>query len=72
MNMIKVLFITTGGTIASENTNKGLKPIYNGKDLLKSVHGLTEKFKIEILELMNLDSSNVQIEEQKIMAKAIL
>ena len=69
--MIKVLFITTGGTIASDITNNGLKPKYNGKDLLKSVHGLNDKFQIEILELMNLDSSNVQVEEQKIMAKAI-
>lgn len=69
--MTKVLFITTGGTIASGKTKNGLAPMYDGNDLLESVHGLKNNFDIDILELMSLDSSNVQIEEQKIMAKTI-
>lgn len=69
--MKKVLFITTGGTIASVPSENGLIPKFDANKIISSVVGLEKDFKIDVLELMKLDSSNIQIEEQKKMAKAI-
>ena len=59
--MKKILLITTGGTIASVASNDGLIP--NNKVLDNFINSFLNEYQIEILDLFNLDSSNIQPEE---------
>lgn len=54
----KILVITTGGTIASEQTNEGLQPTSNST--LKKNLGLYWPLNAHHLHLFDLDSSNIQ------------
>ena len=56
----KILLITTGGTIASVNTDAGLVPA--GSEILQN-EILRAYYDIEVCDLMRLDSSNIQPEE---------
>lgn len=69
--MKSVLLITTGGTIASVEGTEGLKPGYGSNELLRHVEGLTQYYKIDAQELLNLDSSNIQADEWISIARAI-
>ncbi len=58
----KILLITTGGTIASVNTDAGLVPA--GSEILQNeIAHLRAYYDIEVCDLMRLDSSNIQPEE---------
>lgn len=68
--MKKVLMLTTGGTIASTHTDEGFAP--QGSDEILSHLGLAPmNFSLDTKEILTLDSSNIQPEEWKIIAKAI-
>lgn len=67
--MKKILMLTTGGTISSVKSNEGLVPS-NLNHILNYV-GVIKDFELESKELMVLDSSNIQPEEWKIIAKSI-
>lgn len=69
--MKKLLLITTGGTIASSPSDEGLIPALNSQELL-SILGLREEhIQLDCEDLLNLDSSNMQPEEWKLIARRI-
>lgn len=67
--MKHILLLTTGGTISSIKSDKGLVPS-NVDHLLKYI-GPINDIKITSKELMILDSTNIQPEEWCVIAKAI-
>jgi L-asparaginase len=69
--MKKILLITTGGTIASEQTSEGLAPPHNGRKFAAFVSGITADYEVTILNLFQLDSSNIQPEEWQCMARTV-
>lgn len=69
--MIKILLLSTGGTIASRPGKDGLEPGLSGEELIESLGDLRGKFQITVKQIMNLDSSNIQAEEWSVMAHAV-
>ncbi|MDO4321963.1 MAG: asparaginase [Lachnospiraceae bacterium] len=69
--MKRILFISTGGTLASSHSAHGLAPGLRISDILKKIEGLTEGFEITEEDLFMLDSSNIQPEEWAELAKKI-
>lgn len=69
--MKKILFLTTGGTIASSESEEGLIPVLSSEDLLSYFHIDNEGISLECEDLLNLDSSNMQPEEWIIIARRI-
>ena len=69
--MKSVLLITTGGTIASQASEDGLRPEISSNELMRYVDGLNDFYNVETKELLNLDSSNIQVDEWIIIARAI-
>ncbi|MBR5288559.1 MAG: asparaginase [Clostridia bacterium] len=57
--MKKILLIATGGTIASRPTEDGLTPQLCAGDILDCVPQLRELCRIDALQLMNIDSTNM-------------
>lgn len=58
--MKKILMIATGGTIASTESDQGLTPGMTGEELASQVPGIRDKCELTILQLMNIDSSNMR------------
>ena len=58
--MKKILFLTTGGTIACTVTDEGLEPTLKGEDILKQVPELRTLGEITVQDLTLLDSSNLE------------
>lgn len=54
-----ILLITTGGTIASAESQNGLTPTINSKELIKFVPEINKICSFKTIDLMNLDSTNV-------------
>ena len=71
MSFKKICLIATGGTIASVETPEGMKPLLDGKALLAKVPELESLGVIDIVELMQLDSTNIQPKDWIQMAQAI-
>jgi len=77
--MKKILLLTTGGTIASEEGGNGLKPELTGKQLIERVPEVTEICKCELKSKpvilrgssKGVDSSNIQPEDWIEIAKAV-
>ncbi|MFU0832713.1 MAG: asparaginase [Oscillospiraceae bacterium] len=69
--MKKILLLTTGGTIASEPTEEGLAPEMNGRQFAAYLNMLITDCHVEIENLYQLDSSNIQPEEWQGMARAV-
>ncbi|ORT99836.1 L-asparaginase [Anaerovibrio sp. JC8] len=69
--MKKILLIATGGTIASVQTEKGMMPGLDGEGLIEHVPALREICHIDTLELMKLDSTNIQPEHWVKMARTV-
>ncbi len=67
----RILLITTGGTIASEQTGEGLAPMMDGTRLSAFLDGVTADYQITVESLFQLDSSNIQPEEWQCMARAV-
>ncbi|MFV0431289.1 MAG: asparaginase [Alphaproteobacteria bacterium] len=57
--MKKILMITTGGTIASQMSESGLKPKSSGDEILSYIPKIKELCDIVIEPLMQIDSSNM-------------
>lgn len=57
--MKKILLITTGGTIASVETNNGLIPGLDGKQLLEFIPNIKNMCTVDIVPLFNIDSTNI-------------
>jgi len=67
----KILFITTGGTIASVRTPQGLMPLLSSKALLESLPELGELCEPETLSLCSIDSTDITPEHWLALADAI-
>lgn len=57
--MKDILLIATGGTIASRPTEDGLAPQLRAGDILDCVPALASLCRIDALQLMNIDSTNM-------------
>lgn len=60
--MKKILLISTGGTIASIKTENGLTPKINSKELLEYLNFTKLNFKVDTINLLNVDSTDMQPE----------
>lgn len=69
MNMKKILFLSTGGTIASASSDEGLTPQLAGEELVRIVPELEELCQIECQSILNLDSTNIQPEDWLLIAR---
>lgn len=58
--MKKILMIATGGTIASMGGEHGLAPAMTGEELAANVPGIQDKCELTVLQLMNIDSTNMR------------
>ena len=70
-SMKKIVFITTGGTIASAQSEEGLVPALTSDDIMKYLGELNEAVEICCEDLLQLDSSNMQPEEWGLIARRI-
>lgn len=68
--MKKICLLATGGTIACVATAKGYVPALTGKELLYRVPELADIASVEVHQLMNIDSSEMQAEDWKTIARA--
>ena len=71
MSKQRLLFITTGGTIASVRTAQGLKPVLSSEELLAHLPELQELCCPETLALCSIDSTDLGPEHWLMMAKAV-
>ncbi|MCK9170780.1 MAG: asparaginase [Treponema sp.] len=55
-----ILLIATGGTIACKRTKDGLTPVITSQELLSYVPQTEQFCKVNTLQLMNIDSTNMQ------------
>jgi L-asparaginase len=62
ITMKKVLMISTGGTISCANSQQGLKPTLTVEEMLERLPLGDQTVEIQGVQLMNIDSSNVQPE----------
>lgn len=66
MTTKKLLLLSTGGTIASVVSSAGLVPKESGEHLLEMLGDLP--YEIDVKDILQLDSSNIQPEEWKYIA----
>ncbi len=69
--MKKILFIATGGTIASVKSDHGLVPKLSSKYILECIPKAKEICSIDTVQLMNIDSTNINPSHWLLMAKVI-
>lgn len=67
----KVLLIATGGTIASIKTEYGLTPEINSEELLNYVPEIKEYCDVDTMQILNIDSTNIQPEHWIMMTETI-
>lgn len=66
-----ILLLTTGGTIASAPGEQGLAPAVSGQSLLRMMEPVAGSYRITVREILYLDSSNIQPEEWRIIARSV-
>ncbi len=66
-----ILLIATGGTIASKKTEEGLVPQITSEELLGYVPEINEYCNVDAMQLINIDSTNIQPEYWVLMTEAI-
>lgn len=69
--MKKILILTTGGTIASRDTEKGLAPAISSDELVGYVPELADIAHITAKSLFCIDSTNIRAEHYIMMVRAI-
>lgn len=69
--MKKILMLGTGGTIACKRGDTGLKPLLTSDELLSYVPDAAAFCQAESLQILNIDSTNMQPKHWLIMAEAI-
>ena len=69
--MKKILLIATGGTIASKRSQTGLTPQITPEELLSYVPDVRDICQVETIQLLNLDSTNIEPEHWKKMTECI-
>ena len=68
--MKKIALLATGGTIASVHSDDGLTPGVDARGLLELMPQLAGAAQFDCRDVLSLDSSNIQPEEWRVMAKA--
>ncbi|WP_443812964.1 asparaginase domain-containing protein, partial [Collinsella sp.] len=58
--MKRILLIATGGTIASAEEGNGLSPALSGEELARSVPQIEGLYELDIVQPMNIDSTNMR------------
>lgn len=66
----RVLILATGGTIASKETEKGFVPGITGQELLDFVPEILQICQVEVRQIMNIDSSDMQVSDWYLIADA--
>lgn len=69
--MKNILLIATGGTIASKKTDNGLIPSLTSEEILASLPEIEKICNIDTIQLMNLDSTNINETHWLKIAKVI-
>lgn len=69
--MKHIKFITTGGTIASSPTDEGLVPTLDSREIYTLIGQGFDNIEVDLIDLMSLDSSNMQPEEWQLIAEEI-
>ena len=69
--MKRILMLATGGTIACMDSGQGLSPAITSEEILSHVPAVGELCKVEAVQLMNLDSTNVTPSHWLEMAAAV-
>ena len=69
--MKNILLIATGGTIASRPTDDGLAPQLRAEDILSCVPALGSLCRIDALQLLNIDSTNMAPEHWLTIAECV-
>jgi len=69
--MKHILMIATGGTIASKETADGLTPQLTSEELLAEVPELEQMCRIDTVQLMNRDSTNINSRDWLQMAACV-
>lgn len=67
----KILLLATGGTIASKKSDNGLKPQITPEELLGYIPQVSDICEVETIQLLNIDSSNMEPMHWKMMVHAI-
>lgn len=67
----KILLLTTGGTIASAQTEEGLAPTITGAGLKQFVGNMLDTVDVSVQDILHLDSSNMQPEEWEFIARSV-
>ncbi|NJP40457.1 asparaginase [Oscillospiraceae bacterium HV4-5-C5C] len=68
----RLLLLATGGTIASQSSANGLVPTVNIDALLKYCRSALQHYDVTARSILQLDSSNIQPEEWRLIAGAIV
>lgn len=71
MDKKKILLVGTGGTIAAELGDNGLKPELTSEQLLKYIPDIFEACQVECIQVCSLDSTNMQPKYWVQLAEAI-
>lgn len=69
--MKRILMIATGGTIASKRSDDGLKPLITSDELLGYVPDAREFCHADAIQVLNIDSTNMQPKHWLMIAAAI-
>ena len=69
--MKKILLIATGGTIASKSSEEGLTPLISSEELLAHVPQVKKFCTVETMQILNIDSTNIQPEHWLLIAATI-
>jgi len=69
--MKKLMILSTGGTIACTQTAEGLIPTLSADDILAYAPNAKRLGRVETRTIFNLDSSNIQPEEWRVIAAAV-
>jgi L-asparaginase len=68
---MRILVITTGGTIVSTKSKHGLIPTISGEVLLRKVPQLSDIADVEVLDLLSVDSSSIGPYDWRTMVEAL-
>ncbi|NLI54862.1 MAG: asparaginase [Clostridiales bacterium] len=69
--MKKLMILSTGGTIACTQTEDGLIPTLSADDILGYAANAKKRWRLETRTIFNLDSSNIQPEEWRDIAREV-
>ncbi len=67
----RILMLATGGTIASKRSANGLKPLLTSEELLSFVPDVKHFCQVDTLQILNIDSTNMQPHHWLMIAASI-